>query len=332
MSRSPSLDPLARREFLQSLMEVVAEHGVSVVLSSHLISDLDRVWITSSCSSHPGCRWPGRSAHCWPRITAFRAPPDLSTLPANQEVIEARHTDSKHALVRTDDPISTRLDRQASQRGDLVLALHAPGGDAGRTRRTARESCHDPFTWLQFRAQAVVASGRGWRIVAAAPRGHRPAPGPPVWHSGIGDLPGPTATCGPLAGSFLSKVATAKFDHYPVLPRHRGASPFPHLGMFWGAPLVTRELELAPFRLAWTQGVSRTRWMAVKLGVIGWPPGHRRAAQPHADLVSSPIDTAPPEAGQHQLHPLGLVQFATRGITPIGYAAFAFALGVTAGC
>jgi ABC-2 type transport system ATP-binding protein len=38
-----SLDPLARREFLQTLMEVVAERGVSVVLSSHLIADLERV-------------------------------------------------------------------------------------------------------------------------------------------------------------------------------------------------------------------------------------------------------------------------------------------------
>ena len=38
-----SLDPLARREFLQGLMEVVAEHGVSVVLSSHLVADLERV-------------------------------------------------------------------------------------------------------------------------------------------------------------------------------------------------------------------------------------------------------------------------------------------------
>ena len=38
-----SLDPLARREFLQDLMEVVAEHGVSVVLSSHLVADLERV-------------------------------------------------------------------------------------------------------------------------------------------------------------------------------------------------------------------------------------------------------------------------------------------------
>src|SRR5436305_4620222 len=38
-----ALDPLARREFLQTLMEVVAVHGVSVVLSSHLIADLERV-------------------------------------------------------------------------------------------------------------------------------------------------------------------------------------------------------------------------------------------------------------------------------------------------
>ncbi len=38
-----SLDPLARREFLQSLMEAVAEEGATVVLSSHLIADLERV-------------------------------------------------------------------------------------------------------------------------------------------------------------------------------------------------------------------------------------------------------------------------------------------------
>jgi ABC-2 type transport system ATP-binding protein len=38
-----SLDPLARRDFLAALMESVAEHGVSVVLSSHLVTDLERV-------------------------------------------------------------------------------------------------------------------------------------------------------------------------------------------------------------------------------------------------------------------------------------------------
>ena len=38
-----SLDPLARREFLQGLMAYIAEHGGSVILSSHLVSDLERV-------------------------------------------------------------------------------------------------------------------------------------------------------------------------------------------------------------------------------------------------------------------------------------------------
>jgi len=38
-----SLDPLARREFLQSLADFIAEHQVSVVMSSHLVSDLERV-------------------------------------------------------------------------------------------------------------------------------------------------------------------------------------------------------------------------------------------------------------------------------------------------
>src|SRR4029450_9951107 len=38
-----SLDPLAGREFLQSLMEYIAEHTASVILSSHLVSDLERV-------------------------------------------------------------------------------------------------------------------------------------------------------------------------------------------------------------------------------------------------------------------------------------------------
>jgi ABC-2 type transport system ATP-binding protein len=38
-----ALDPLARREFLQALMEAVAEEGVTVILSSHILADLERV-------------------------------------------------------------------------------------------------------------------------------------------------------------------------------------------------------------------------------------------------------------------------------------------------
>ena len=41
------------------------------------------------------------------------------------------------------------------------------------------------------------------------------------------------------------------------------------IGMFWGAPLIARELETGTFRLAWTQSVSRVRWLLVKLGLVG---------------------------------------------------------------
>ena len=41
------------------------------------------------------------------------------------------------------------------------------------------------------------------------------------------------------------------------------------IGMFWGAALIAREFETGTFRLAWTQGVTRTRWLAAKLGITG---------------------------------------------------------------
>jgi hypothetical protein len=41
------------------------------------------------------------------------------------------------------------------------------------------------------------------------------------------------------------------------------------VGVFWGAPLLAREFERGTFRIAWTQSVSRRRWLAVKLGGLG---------------------------------------------------------------
>jgi len=84
-----SLDPLARREFLQSLMEVVALHGVSVVLSSHLVADLERVcdYLIILVSSH--VQLAGEvsdllaSHH---RISGPRRDP--RKMPSNQEIIE----------------------------------------------------------------------------------------------------------------------------------------------------------------------------------------------------------------------------------------------------
>jgi ABC-type transport system involved in multi-copper enzyme maturation permease subunit len=99
------------------------------------------------------------------------------------------------------------------------------------------------------------------------------------------------------------------------------------IGLFWGAPLIARELEAGTHRLVWNQSITRTRWLAVKLGLTGL------AAMTAAGLGSlavtwwsSPIDKAATE-----LPRMAPLLFAARGIVPIGYAAFAFALGVTVG-
>ncbi|MBO2454634.1 ABC transporter permease subunit [Actinomadura barringtoniae] len=103
------------------------------------------------------------------------------------------------------------------------------------------------------------------------------------------------------------------------------------VGLFWGAPLIARELEAGTHRLVWNQSITRTRWLAVKLGLTGL------AAMVAAGIGglavtwwAGPVDKA--AAGNTPGFPrLGAVLFPARGIVPIGYAAFAFALGVALG-
>ncbi len=102
-----ALDPLARREFLQDLMSAVAEHELSVVLSSHLVSDLERVCdylivLVDSRVQLAGDLDTLLATHH--RLTGARRDP--ATLPADQHVIAASQTDRQTTLlVRTDGPI-----------------------------------------------------------------------------------------------------------------------------------------------------------------------------------------------------------------------------------
>jgi hypothetical protein len=100
------------------------------------------------------------------------------------------------------------------------------------------------------------------------------------------------------------------------------------IGLFWGAPLIARELEAGTHRLVWNQSITRARWLAVKLGLIGLASVTAAGLGSLAvTWWSSPIDKAAVDDFA-RMEPL---LFAARGIVPIGYAAFAFALGVTVG-
>ena len=102
-----ALDPLARREFLQTLMEVVVARGVSVVLSSHLIADLERVCDHLVVLVEGGVALEGDvetllSSHR--RLVGPRK--DTTAMPTNQVVVEASHTDKQSTfIVRTDEAI-----------------------------------------------------------------------------------------------------------------------------------------------------------------------------------------------------------------------------------
>ena len=102
------------------------------------------------------------------------------------------------------------------------------------------------------------------------------------------------------------------------------------IGIFWGAPLIARELDAGTHRLVWNQSVTRTRWLAVKLGLVGLAAVAVAGLGSLAvDWWSDPIDKAAVAAENvSRIEPL---LFGARGIAPMGYAAFAFVLGVTLG-
>ena len=102
-----ALDPLARREFLQTLMEVVAVQGMTVVLSSHLIADLERVCdhLVVLVAGHVAVTGDvDELLATHHRLSGPRR--DIASMPAGQFVVEASHAEKQSSLiVRTDGPI-----------------------------------------------------------------------------------------------------------------------------------------------------------------------------------------------------------------------------------
>jgi hypothetical protein len=194
------------------------------------------------------------------------------------------------------------------------------------------------FTWLQFRTQATVALAALAAFAAVLV-----VTGPHLASlyaaSRITGCHGVTP-CGTAASTFLSRLAdTSPYPVVYLLGVGLTLAAPAIIGIFWGAPLIAREFEAGTYRLAWTQSITRTQWLVVKLTLTGlaavtvtealslmqaWWAGPIGQAR---DLAANVAGLPHPFTGG----PLSSWIFATHGITPLGYAAFAFALGTAVG-
>ena len=138
------------------------------------------------------------------------------------------------------------------------------------------------------------------------------------WHSALVTCT-QSRTCGNLSGTlFLGSHAVGFLVIMTV-----GVPAV--LGMLCGAPLVAHEFETGTSQFAWTQSVTRRRWLAVKAGWL------LLAAAAVGGVVSGLVTwwSGPNNALQANAFSPG--RFDIMGIAPVGYAVFAMALGITAG-
>jgi hypothetical protein len=191
------------------------------------------------------------------------------------------------------------------------------------------------LTWRQFRVQALTAAAAlaAFAILLAATGPHLAS----LYAGAITGCHG--GSCGTAASDFLSRLAvTGPYPIVYLLGIGLILVAPAVIGIFWGAPLIARELETRTFTLAWNQSITPTRWLVVKLTLTGL------AAMAVTEALSliygwwaDPIGKAIGflGLGDGNSHPFegrfSSVIFATHGITPLGYAAFAFALGTAAG-
>jgi ABC-type transport system involved in multi-copper enzyme maturation permease subunit len=173
------------------------------------------------------------------------------------------------------------------------------------------------LTWRQFRVQALTAAA----ILAAAAI-YFLVTGLQMHHAYTADL----AACTPQhdCSSVLSQFAQSYGSAFHLAELLVIAAPG-LIGIFWGAPLIGRELETGTDQLAWTQSVTRTRWLAIKLAGVGIASIGTAAVLSYLlTWWASPLDHI---NGSR----FAAMTFSSRDIVPLAYAAFAFALGTTVG-
>jgi hypothetical protein len=127
------------------------------------------------------------------------------------------------------------------------------------------------------------------------------------------------ADCGDLSSAFDGRYSGYAF----LVPLFLLAPAL--FGMFFGAPLIAREMDGATYRLAWTQSVTRTRWLTGKLLIV---VGSALAGAVMLAYVVTWWSRPLIANSSSRFHP-GI--FDLRGVVPVGYTIFAVMLGAAIG-
>jgi ABC-2 type transport system ATP-binding protein len=138
-----SLDPLARREFLQTVMEEVAETGMSVVLSSHIVTDLERICDHLVILSHGHVQLAGPIEQVVASHRLLTGPRTESTTIARvHDVIRESHTERQTTLlVRANGHVYDACwELHEVDLEDIVLAYLGAGGKSSKPHASEREA------------------------------------------------------------------------------------------------------------------------------------------------------------------------------------------------
>jgi ABC-2 type transport system ATP-binding protein len=140
-----SLDPLARRDFLSAVMEVVVDDGVTVVLSSHIVAELERVCDHLITLAQGATQLSGTIAEIVASHRLLTGPrSDAAAVTRVHEVIRASHTDRQTTLlVRANGHVyDSCWEQHEVDLEEIVLAYlgyqSGNGATIGRVREAVR--------------------------------------------------------------------------------------------------------------------------------------------------------------------------------------------------
>ena len=288
------LDPIARHDFMATVLMAAADDGVSVLLSSHVLAELERVADYLVLLSHGRVQVAGEVDDLLASHRVVTGPTAQADRYAERlTVVHARRGEAQaHLLVRTNgsaDPVPQGWEAHPVGLEELALAyLREPGaaalpgpdrgGDAELSAATQMSTLAVParpeqdanlrplpwrrMVWVTWRQHRFALTG-----VAALLGGLAVY----VWIVGrqLHHAYAAATACHP-AGSPVCSVLASSFQGMDVqLANGFVWQPVPALiGAFVGAPLLARELETGTFRYAWTQGFGRRRWTLAKLVLL----------------------------------------------------------------